>query len=50
MDLDRKINFSHFGAAVSTGAKYNGADLRGEVVLLTRSIKIVGNDTEHWGC
>lgn len=24
--------------------------MRGEVVLLTRNVKIVGNDTEAWGC
>ena len=50
VDLDRAISYTHFGAAVSTGAKYNGVDIRGEVVLLTRNIKIAGNDTQHWGC
>jgi hypothetical protein len=24
--------------------------MRGEVVLLTRNIKVVGNDTDRWGC
>jgi len=24
--------------------------MRGEVMLLTRNIKIVGNDSENWGC
>lgn len=38
--LDRKLSFNHFGASVSTGSKYNGLDIRGEVVLLSRNIKI----------
>jgi hypothetical protein len=25
-------------------------DIRGEVLLLSRHVKIVGNDTESWGC
>ena len=24
--------------------------MRGEVMLLTRNVRIVGNDTEAWGC
>jgi hypothetical protein len=24
--------------------------MRGEVMLMSRNIKIVGNDTEKWGC
>ena len=48
--LDRPLDFYHYGAATSTAAKYGGVDMRGEVVLLTRNVKIVGNDTEAWGC
>jgi hypothetical protein len=48
--LDRPLNYYHFGASLSTATKYSGVDIRGEVVLLTRNIKIVGNDTEAWGC
>lgn len=33
----------HYGAEVSTAEQYNGLDIRGEVVSLTRNIKIVGN-------
>lgn len=48
--LDRPMNYAHFGANQSTGNLYNGVDIRGEVVLLSRNIRIVGNNTENWGC
>jgi len=38
----------HYGAEVSTAEQYNGLDIRGEVVSLTRNVKIVG-DGEYWG-
>ena len=47
--IDRKIKSHHFGAPESTAAKYSGADLRTEVLLLTRNIRIVGEDVESWG-
>ena len=25
-------------------------DMRGEVIMLSRNVRIVGNDTEAWGC
>ena len=40
----------HWGAAESTAEKYNGVDIRGEVLFLTRNIKIQGTDVETWGC
>lgn len=43
------MNHYHWGAAESTAAKYNQVDMRGEVMLLTRNIKIVGEDVEAWG-
>lgn len=48
--LDRPLDFFHFGAPVSPGGDFSGIDYRGEVVLLTRNVRIVGNDTENWGC
>lgn len=48
--LDRALDYQHFGQSQSTGSKYSGVDIRGEVLLLTRNIRIVGNDTEAWGC
>jgi len=47
--LNTPLNFTHFGAAVSTASKYNGVDIRGEVMLLTRNIVIKGEDVETWG-
>jgi len=48
--INGTIVFNHWGAAESTADKYNGVDIRAEVVLLTRNIKIVGEDVESWGC
>jgi len=48
--LDRTLNHYHFGAATSTGPDYSGVEMRGEVILLSRNIKIAGIDTEAWGC
>jgi len=42
--------FYHFGAEESTGEDYNGVDMRGEVLLLTRNIKIEGTTEDNWGC
>lgn len=36
--LDRPLDYYHFGSATSTAQKYSGVDIRGEVVLLTRSV------------
>lgn len=47
--LDRQLTYYHWGQAQSTGVDYSGLDMRGEVVLLSRNIKIVGNETEDWG-
>jgi len=49
--LDRALSYNHFGAPKSTGSKYNGVDIRGEVVLLSRNVRIVGNVTDYpFGC
>lgn len=44
------LRFYHFGAAKSTGEIYNGVDIRGEVLLLSRNIKIMGTSEDDWGC
>ena len=38
--LTAPLLYYHFGAAASTGANYQGLDMRGEVILLTRNIAI----------
>ena len=40
--LDRQLDYYHWGALQSTGPQYNGVDMRTEVVLLSRNIKIMG--------
>lgn len=40
--LTAALKYYHFGQATSTGPSYNGLDIRGEVILLTRNIKIQG--------
>lgn len=48
-DLTAALKFYHWGAAESTEEKYK-VDMRGEVLSLSRNIKIVGEDVESWGC
>ena len=47
-DNDASLMFYHWGAEKSTKDDYS-VDMRGEVILLTRNIKIVGEDIESWG-
>jgi hypothetical protein len=47
--LTAPLKYYHFGQAKSTGKDYNGLDMRGEVMLLSRNIKISGEDIESWG-
>jgi G8 domain/Right handed beta helix region len=50
LTLDRPLSNYHWGAATSTGSKYSGVDMRGEVMILSKNIKISGFDTDAWGC
>ena len=47
--LDEALDHYHWGAGLSTAADYNGVDMRGEVILLTRNVKVVGEDADGWG-
>jgi hypothetical protein len=47
--VDKALEWYHFGAAASTFTKY-GVDMRGEVLLLSRNIKIIGEELDLWGC
>jgi len=49
VQLDKPLDNYHWGQAEPTIAYY-GVDLRGEVALLSRNIKIQGEDVESWGC
>lgn len=48
--IDEGFDYFHFGASSSTSRQYSGVDIRGEVRLLTRNIRIVGAPTtDLWG-
>ncbi len=47
--LDKALLNYHYGAAESTGPIYNDVDIRTEVLLLTRNIKVYGEDKDGWG-
>lgn len=47
--INSTLSHYHWGANMSTASKYNGVDIRGEVVLLNRNIKIIGSDLDGWG-
>jgi len=49
--LKSKLNYYHWGRATSTGigSDFDGVDMRGEVMILTRNIKINAEDIESWG-
>jgi len=49
VDAKYTLNFYHWGAQKSPGDKYGGADMRGEVIILSRNIKILGEDVDSWG-
>jgi len=43
------LKFYHWGKTSSTADDTSGVDMRGEVILLTRNVKVIGNDTDSWG-
>lgn len=43
------LSYYHWGQATTTADLYHGVDTRGEVLLLTRNVKIRGQDVESWG-
>jgi len=47
--LDSELKYYHWGNPESLSEKYNGADMRGEVLVLTRNVRIIGEDIESWG-
>lgn len=47
--LETPLKYHHWGKSVSTADEYNGVDMRGEVILLSRNIIIAGEDIESWG-
>lgn len=48
--LTQALSKYHFGAGSSTAADYNGLDTRGEVRLLSRNVRILGDyNNDLWG-
>ena len=50
LKLTSPLSYYHWGASESTADDYNGVDMRGEVLILSRNLKVVGEDVESWGC
>ena len=50
--VDSAFEYYHFGAAADHKNAYNGLDQRGEVRLLERNVRIVGDHANgnQWGC
>lgn len=48
LEITLALEYYHWGASEGTEETY-GKDIRGEVGLLTRNVKISGNDIESWG-
>ena len=48
--LETEVKYYHWGAEESTASTYKGVDIRGEVLILSRNIKISGEDVDSWGC
>lgn len=46
--LDKALKHYHYGRATSTGDIYNNVDIRNEVLLLNRSVKIQGEKKDGW--
>ena len=44
------LEYTHYGSRDSSKYLINSVDTRGEVVLLSRNIKIKGTGTDNWGC
>jgi hypothetical protein len=49
VNVHTELQWYHWGQSFSTADNYNGLDIRGEVVLLTRNVKIDAEDIESWG-
>lgn len=50
LTLTEAFDFYHYGAGSSTASEFDGLDMRGEVILLSRNVKVVGENSNDWGC
>lgn len=49
VDFIEPLVHYHWGASSSTADDYNGLEMRGEVVLLSRNVRVVGDPYDAWG-
>lgn len=47
--IEKELSYYHWGKETSTAEDYDGLDMRGEVLLLTRNVKIDAEDVDKWG-
>jgi len=43
------MQFYHYGEEYTTEYRYDGVDIRAEVIVLSRNVRVVGSDEEAWG-
>ena len=48
LTLTEELEFYHFGGDESLAYQYGGLDMRGEVLLLSRNIRVVGESSNDW--
>lgn len=49
MTFYEPLKYYHWGHRESTGLDYSGVDMRCEVILLSRNVRVVGDDSHSWG-
>ena len=50
LKLKSAFLYYHYGGDSTGIKKYKGVDVRGEVILLSRNIKVIGDSSNDWGC
>ena len=50
LTLTDALDYYHYGGDASVADDFNGLDMRGEVILLTRNIRVVAEESNDWGC
>ena len=48
--IDKGLQFNHYGSANPINTEYGYLDMRAEVGVLSRNIKIIGANDSDWGC
>ena len=47
--LTSPMLYYHYGDYDTTASRYDGGDIRAEVILLSRNVRVVGTDEDAWG-